>query len=160
EFEAAADAARSAGTVDAYVQALALYGGELLPEDRYEEWAAGRREALRELHLALLLELAELHAGPGDAAGAGEARPRGVVDAPLHEEAHRRLMRLFAEMGRRQQALAQYQQLRQALRREYEADPDPETRRLYQDVLAGGLDLVAATDLPAPSRPPGARRGF
>ncbi len=159
EFEEAAEAARAAGTVEGYRDALALYGGELLPEDRYEDWAAGRREALRELHLALLLELAERHAGLGDAAGAVEALQRAVVDDPLHEEAHRRLMQLFAEVGRRQQALAQYQQLRQTLRREYEADPDPETRRLFGDILAGRLDPVAATEAPAESRPPGARRG-
>ena len=155
----AAELARAAGTVEAYRDALALYRGELLPEDRYEDWTAGRREALRELHLALLLELAELHAGLGDAAGAVETLQRAVVDDPMHEEAHRRLMRLFAEVGRRQQALAQYQQLRQTLRREYEADPDPETRRLFQDILAGRLDPIAATEAPAESRPPGARRG-
>ena len=34
--------------------ALALYGGELLPEDRYEEWAEERREQLRLRHLDLL----------------------------------------------------------------------------------------------------------
>jgi DNA-binding SARP family transcriptional activator len=146
EFEEAAEAARGARTIEAYREALELYGGELLPEDRYEEWATGRREALRELHLALLLELAEHHSGLGDAAGAVEALQRAVVDDPLHEEAHRRLMRLFAEVGRRQQALAQYQQLRQTLRREYEADPDPETRRLFQEILAGRLDPVAATE--------------
>ena len=160
EFEQAAEAARAMSTTEAYRDALALYGGELLPEDRYEDWAAGRREALRELHLALLLELAEQSAGAGDAAGAVEALQRAVVDDPLHEEAHRRLMRLFAEAGRRQQALAQYQQLRQTLRREYAADPDPETRRLFQDILAGRFDPVAPTEAPAESRPPGARRGL
>jgi DNA-binding SARP family transcriptional activator len=159
EFEEAADTARAIRTIEAYRDALALYGGELLPEDRYEDWPAGRREALRELHLTLLLELAERHTSSGDAAGAVEVLQRAVVDDPLHEEAHRRLMRLFAQVGRRQQALAQYQQLRQALRREYEADPDPETRRLFQDILAGRLDPVAATEAPRTSRPPGSRRG-
>ena len=159
EFEQAAEVARAANTTEAYRDALALYGGELLPEDRYEDWAAARREALRELHLALLLELGERSADAGDAAGAVEALQRAVVDDPLHEEAHRRLMRLFAEMGRRLQALAQYQQLRQTLRREYEADPDPETRRLFQDILAGRFDPVGPTQAPAESRPPGARRG-
>src|SRR5438105_2052064 len=117
------------------------------------------RDRARELHLGLLLELAEHHASLGDAAGAVEALQRAVVDDPLHEEAHRRLMRLFAEVGRRQQALAQYQQLRQTLRREYEADPDPETRRLFQDILAGRFAPVAPTEAPTEARPPGARRG-
>ena len=46
-FEAAAAAARRRGEPAAYRAALALDGGELLPEDRYEDWAAARREALR-----------------------------------------------------------------------------------------------------------------
>ncbi|MGH2925505.1 MAG: AfsR/SARP family transcriptional regulator [Solirubrobacterales bacterium] len=159
EFESAAEAARAAGTIDAYRSALALYGGELLPEDRYEDWAASRRQALGELHLALLLELAERHADAGDPPAAIETLQRAIVDDPLHEGAHRRLMKLFTEAGRRQQALAQYQQLRQTLRREYEADPDPETRALFQEILSGRLDPEAPADAPAETRPPGARRG-
>ena len=38
-----------------------LYVGDLLPEDRYEEWAQERREQLRQLYLALLVELAGLY---------------------------------------------------------------------------------------------------
>jgi predicted ATPase/DNA-binding SARP family transcriptional activator len=136
-FESAAAAAREQHTVDAYRIALALYTGELLPEDRYEDWTGARRESLRESRLGLLVELAELQAATGDAAGAIATLQRAVVDDPLHEAAHRALMRLFSDGGRRQQALAQYQQLRDALRRELEADPDPETRRLYRDILAG-----------------------
>ena len=90
--------------------------------------------------------------------GAIEALQQAVVDDPLHEEVHRRLMRLFAASGRRQQALAQYQQLRQTLRREYEADPDPETRRVYQDILAGRLESVPPAGASTEARPPGARR--
>ena len=53
-------------------------------------------------------------------------------------------MRLFADAGRRQQALAQYQQLRDALRRELEAEPDPETRALYRDILAARASRAGA----------------
>jgi predicted ATPase len=53
-------------------------------------------------------------------------------------------MRLFALDGRSQQALAQYQQLRDVLRRELGADPDPQTRELYRKMLAGQLDADTA----------------
>ncbi|MCW2952163.1 MAG: transcriptional activator domain protein [Conexibacter sp.] len=135
-FERAAAAAREDGSVESYRVALKLYAGELLPEDRYEEWTATRRESLRETRLGLLVEVAEAHAGAADAAAAVEALQRAVVEDPLHEAAHRGLMRLFAGDGRPQQALAQYQQLRDALRRTLEADPDPATRRLYREILA------------------------
>ena len=65
---------------------------------------------------------------------------RAVVIDPLHEEVHRALMRLFAAGGRRQQALEQYHQLRQALSRDLEAEPDPQTGRLYRALLRGEVD--------------------
>jgi len=43
-FEEAAATARGAMEPATYRAALDLYEGDLLPEDRYEEWTAGRRE--------------------------------------------------------------------------------------------------------------------
>jgi predicted ATPase/DNA-binding SARP family transcriptional activator len=132
-FEAAAARARVDGDPAAYELALGLYGGELLPEDRYEAWADARRAALAELHTMLCLELAELH---GDAPDAVAALQRALIGDPLAEPAHRALMDLYARTGRRQQALAQYQLLRQSLNAELAAEPDPDTRALYQRLLA------------------------
>jgi predicted ATPase/DNA-binding SARP family transcriptional activator len=132
-FEAAAARARADRDPLAYERALGLHGGALLPEDRYEPWADARRAALTELHTALCLELAELH---GDAPAAVVALQRALVADPLAEPAHRALMRLYARTGRRQQALAQYQLLRQGLSAEFAAEPDPATRALYQRLLA------------------------
>jgi predicted ATPase/DNA-binding SARP family transcriptional activator len=147
-FEAKAGEARALRTVDAYRDALALYTGELLPEDRYEEWAQNRRAALHETQLALRVELAALQADAGDRAGAVETLQRAIVEDPLHEAAHRELMRLFARDGRGQQALAQYQQLRDALRAELGADPDPLTRELYREILAGQHEPARTSTLP------------
>ena len=80
----------------------------------------------------------------GDTAAAIEALEQAVVVDPLHEAAHRALMRMFAADGRRQQALAQYHQLREALRRELEAEPDPQTARLYRALLRGEVDVGPA----------------
>ena len=74
---------------------------------------------------------------------------------PLHEAAHRALMRLFAADGRRQQALGQYHLLREALRRELEAEPDPQTARLYRALLRGEVrPRPAEPAAPAGTRPP------
>jgi DNA-binding SARP family transcriptional activator len=56
-FEQAAKTARMDGDVAAYEDALALCSGELLPEDRFEEWASTRRESLHQLRLARGVEL-------------------------------------------------------------------------------------------------------
>ena len=145
-FETAASAAREQRTVAACQAAIGLYGGDLLPEDRYEEWTRARRDALRETYVGLLVELAELHAAAGDEAAAVETLRRIVAEDPLHEPAQRALMRRFAAAGHQQQALAQYQQLRRALRRELAADPDPESRSLYREILAGSLEPRAEAD--------------
>jgi DNA-binding SARP family transcriptional activator len=47
-LELAAADARRAGSPVAYRAALSLYGGELLPENRYDDWAEPRRDALAE----------------------------------------------------------------------------------------------------------------
>ena len=139
-FEAAVARARETGEPSDYRAALALHGGELLSEDRYEAWAGGRRDAVREAHLGLLLELSARLAEGGDSAAAIEALEQAVVVDPLHEAAHRALMRMFAADGRRQQALGQYHLLRGALQRELEAEPDPQTARLYRALLRGQVD--------------------
>lgn len=56
---AAADA-RRAETRSAYEAALSLYRGELLPENRYDDWVADRREELAELAEVLADELTGL----------------------------------------------------------------------------------------------------
>jgi predicted ATPase/DNA-binding SARP family transcriptional activator len=146
-FEAAAAAARASGDVSAYEAALDLHAGELLPEDRYEPWADGRRAALLELHSALCVELAALY---GDDAQAIVTLQRALHVDPLAEPAHRALMRLYAATGRRQQALAQYQLLRQHLDAELAAEPDPETRGLYRELLAPEPSSDSRGNLPHP----------
>jgi predicted ATPase len=59
-FVEAAATARELGAPAAYRAALDAYGGELLPEDRYEDWAESRREELAELHRDLSDEPAAL----------------------------------------------------------------------------------------------------
>jgi predicted ATPase len=59
-FERAAEGARGERTGQAARRALALYGGELLPENRYDDWASLERERLADLHAELEQLLAEL----------------------------------------------------------------------------------------------------
>jgi predicted ATPase/DNA-binding SARP family transcriptional activator len=140
-FEQAVARAHETGELSDYRAALEFHGGELLPEDRYEAWAVGRREAVSEAHLGLLLDLSTRLDQGGDAEAAIAALEQVVVIDPLHEGAQRALMRLFAAAGRRQHALAQYQRLREALRRDLEAEPDPQTARLYRALLRGDANF-------------------
>lgn len=134
-FEAAA---RAAGDDPAACErALALYAGGLLPEDRYEDWATGPREALREAYLGLLGRLADLHARRGAWDAVIAPLERILAEDATREEAHAGLLRAFAATGRRSRALRQYAELRATLRRELDAEPDPATQALYAAILAG-----------------------
>ena len=140
EFSAAAGRAQRTGATEDYRTAAGLYAGELLPEDRFEDWAAAGRRALREQHATLLLELVRRHRERHEAQAAIDVLYVLLAHDELHEGARRELMELLAESGRRQEALAEYEKLREKLRRSLEADPDPETRRLYRRLLAGSVE--------------------
>jgi predicted ATPase/DNA-binding SARP family transcriptional activator len=143
-FEVAVAAARRARTPEAYRSSLALYSGDLLPGDRYEEWATEPRERLRTLYIALLVELADLYQRQGEAARAADVWQQVVVAEPTNEAVHVSLMRHYAAAGRPVEALRQYQLLQRALRSELSTEPDAESRALREAILAGRFALVGA----------------
>jgi DNA-binding SARP family transcriptional activator len=145
-FERLADSALRQGGVAAYESALAAYGGELLPEDRYEDWCAERRSHLAELHIRLLLGLAEALERRGSR-GAAAARLREVLQHdPAREEVHRLLMVLYASAGRRDQAVRQFHVCQDALRRELDLVPGDATQAVYQTILVDGIPVDSRDD--------------
>jgi DNA-binding SARP family transcriptional activator len=140
EFETAAQAAlveRGAAQVRLLERAAALWAGEPLPEERYSDWALGRRERLLDLHAGVLAALADRCLARGDLVGAG-LRARELVEAdPLNEGGYRRLMVAYARAGRRAAALAEFHRCRRALVDELGVEPDAETVGLHGRILAG-----------------------
>lgn len=133
----------------AYRAAINLYTGDLLPEDRYEEWVVGQRETLRRSYLSLLAELAEICEERGDLDPAIEALWLAVEAEPADEEARVALIRLYARSGRRHQALLQYEQLRRTSPQQLGVDSGEPRRRLYEEMPPG----------PSPVKPRAAGRG-
>src|SRR5829696_6984575 len=138
-FEEATLTARRSRDPAAYRAAIDLYAGDLLPEDRYEAWAEGRREELRQLYLALLIELAGLYEERDEHPLAIEALRKATAKEPTFEEAHLGLMRLHALSGQPERALAQYERLRDALVRGLGTQPGAITHRLRDEIAAGRL---------------------
>jgi predicted ATPase/DNA-binding SARP family transcriptional activator len=154
-FEAACRRARQTRDPRDYRAAAELYRGDLLPEDRFEEWAEGPREALRERHLSLLVEYAEVLTGRGEHTQVVDIMGAITTADPFHEGAYRTLMAALAASGRRYEALAAFDRLREALAEEYAADPEPATRRLYRELLRAGdvtPDAAAIVGGVAPAR--------
>ena len=139
EFEVAAagaDGSPDCGTIE---RALSLYRGDLLPEDRYEDWALPRRDELRVRRRKLLTRLAALHEAAGDPLAAISVLGPLVADDPADEYAQQALIRAYALSGDRAAALRQHEQLVAALRDQLAVPPDTATDQLYADVVAGKL---------------------
>src|SRR4051794_37701245 len=134
-----------------YEQALRLYDGVYLPTDLYDDWATARRDSLHELWFSLVGGLSALYEQQGASDAAIAWLKQAAERDSCREDLQAQLMRLLAQTGRRVEALRQYQQLRESLRRELEVDPDPETTRLYERILRGEFGGSIATVL---ARPP------
>ena len=121
-------------------RAADLYGGELLaglPVDSepFEEWLGGERVRLAEAATQALSHLIALRRDAGALEAAVQAGHRLLTLDPLHEPAHRTLIDLYHRLGRRSDALRQYQTCLDVLARELGAEPAPETRALYLKAL-------------------------
>ncbi|MFN8538845.1 MAG: BTAD domain-containing putative transcriptional regulator [Thermomicrobiales bacterium] len=135
-FLAAAERARRTRAAGDYAVALARYTGDLLPDDPYEEWAIAPRESARLVFLSLLREYAAAQEQT-DREAAIATLERLVAAEPADEAAHVAIMRLHAEAGRRAQALAQFGQLRTAVKQVLDAEPEAASQQLYAAILAG-----------------------
>lgn len=116
--------------------ALALYGGEYLPDDRYADWAIPRRQELHGLHIQVLLHAASLGRAQGDATEAIGFLRALLADDRYHEPAARLLMELLTGEGRHHECEAVYRSLQAALHEDLGAAPAAETIRLHARLLA------------------------
>jgi DNA-binding SARP family transcriptional activator len=119
-FEKAAAQVAQSGDPVSSGRAADLYPGDLLPDDRYEEWCAAERDRLRRLYLDAL-------------AGAERWEDLATVE-PTHEPAHRELMRSRLRAGDRGGALRAFEDLRRSLR-ELGLTPDDASVELYEQAL-------------------------
>ncbi len=147
DFEQQAAEAINGTDTEKYEKALVLYEGDLLIEDLYEDWAATRREQLRALRQDLLINLARLHKAKGHHRQGIERLKESLACDPSNEEAHRQLMRLYAETGSRHQALQQYQQCCDAVRKELDSEPEQTTTELYGQIVAGQIKRLSSSKL-------------
>ncbi len=131
------EAAVAAGRLEALGAAVGLYKGDLSPEDLASPWLGPRRAALRRAFAEAALPLARDLVGRGDGPAAVPLLRRLLAVRPESEEAHRLLMRLLAQSGRRADSLRQYDACELALRAAALGAPGPETRALRDSIQRG-----------------------
>jgi predicted ATPase/DNA-binding SARP family transcriptional activator len=150
-FETALDAARRHEDDGDWTQALAayrqaddLYRGELLSEDRYEEWTIQLRDHWHERHLSGLEQLAECHARRGKFNLAIEQAERALQLDGNRERPYRQLMIYYWREGEQSKVHQTYQKCVEVFE-ELGVDASSETHTLYQNIQDGNVaDLEAA----------------
>ncbi|MEJ7629932.1 MAG: AAA family ATPase [Nocardioidaceae bacterium] len=141
-------------------RAVELFRGEFLEAfavrdaPDFEDWVRIEAEDLRRELIAALAELAAVREAAGDPSGALHFARRSLSIDPLHEPAHRALIRLYAATGDRGAALVQYRECVRTLSRELGVPPLRETTELYEAINQGSYAALAPTPAPHVSRPP------
>jgi DNA-binding SARP family transcriptional activator len=136
------DAAWRAGDLPAaqraYVEALACYRDDYAVHEQDLAWSVPERERLLARYLAVLDHLGVVYIAQGLFEPALECYDRVLTRDAYREDAHSQVMRCFARLGRRSEALRQYERCAAILAAELGVEPLPETRALYQTLRAGG----------------------
>lgn len=140
-------------TPGALKEAISLYAGDLLEgfqvgDDPFDDWLRAERQRLRDIAIQALTRLLAHQTTHGAIDDAVATATRMLTIDPAVEVAHRALMQLYARQGRRAAALAQYQTCTDLLQRTFDLEPDPETKRVYQQLVQHGGKAAR----PSPSR--------
>jgi len=133
---AAFEAAAAAGDSKSLAGAVTLYEGDLLPDDPYSDALGARREFLRQRFIDVALRLARAQTD-SDPDRKIDTLRRLLVADPTLEEAHRLLMTVLADSGRRKDAIRQFTECTKMLREHLNAQPSAETQELRHRIGRG-----------------------
>ena len=118
-------------------RAIALYRGDLLGDEECLDAFIFPRQRYRLMAIEILERLAEHYLGGSDPEKGRAFAERLLGIEPVHEEAHRHLMRFYGRSGRLELVAAQFNLCRQSLESEIEAEPSEETVALYHRLMTG-----------------------
>jgi DNA-binding SARP family transcriptional activator/tetratricopeptide (TPR) repeat protein len=124
----------------------------------FEDWAQIEAAGLRRELTTALATVTRERQEAGELDAALEAARRWVATDPLHEPAHRALIRLYAATGDRAAALGQYRECVRTLSRELGVPPLSETKALYEEVNRGTYVMPAGAGTERPRVPAAAVR--
>jgi DNA-binding SARP family transcriptional activator len=114
-----------------FEQAEALYGGDYLEDEPYEEWTLLRREALKDTYLIVLGKLAGHCMETGDFESSIIYCQKILAKDPCREDAYRRLMRCYSRLGHRNRALDWYEICRHTIQAEVDTGPIKTTHVVF-----------------------------
>lgn len=126
---------RGAEMAHHYELACQLYSGPFLPEDMYAHWSQRHREQLSQMYLSMCTVLAEQALQHNLYENTIQWSQKLLAENSCDESAYRLLMLAYSRLGRRDEALRQYQRCERVLREELGVGPMPETLQTFQAIL-------------------------
>ncbi len=120
--------------INHWQQAVGLYRGPFL-QGHDDAWILSRRVDFLSGYMEAITEMASIRYEKGASEHALRLYLRALNEDFTREDLHRRVMQLFAEMGRRSEAAAHFQKLE----REFKAirmDISDQTRAVYDGIMA------------------------
>ena len=149
EFQQALDGAlssdNSVSRLASLIEAIRVYKGDLLP-GFYEDWIVHERIRLSDEFITSLCQAALLLAQAGDTIQGIQLAKRAVGIDPLHEEAHRVLMRIYSWLNRPSDIESQYRTMVRELKSQMDTEPTEMSQRLLKELTANNLlplDILA-----------------
>ena len=118
-----------------FEKAEALYRGDFLEDEPYEDWTLLRREALKDSYLIILSKLADYYLDTRDYESCIHYSQKILAEDHCREDSYRRLMHCYSRLGQKNRALRWYQICCQTTKNELDAMPDSETTRLFDKIL-------------------------
>ena len=131
---------------ESFEEAMLLYRGNFLAEDRYAQWAEAARTRLREKHLEGLAALASCYAELGRFRQAISCCQRALGIAAHRESVIRQLMEYQDRIGQRSQALETFREGARALREHLDVDPSPKTMALRERIESDASSAESKLD--------------
>jgi DNA-binding SARP family transcriptional activator len=119
-----------------YERACHLYIGSFLVEDLYADWSFLLREQLSQTYLTMCRTLVNHYQQNQRYEDATQWATTILRENRCDEDAHRQLIQIYVILGRRSEALQQYQRCERLLHQELGVSPLPETTVLLTTLLA------------------------
>jgi len=121
--------------IEAYRAAIDLHHGTYLPNRLYEDWSSGERERLQILILGAFINLSVLLVEDNPMESIRLCQQTLLIENTW-EDAYRIQMAAYLKKGNRPMAIKTFRQCEAVLEKEFGVKPLPETKALYQKIIA------------------------
>lgn len=127
-------AAEGSDKLNFWQEAINLYRGPFL-QGHEDDWIVARRADFLNGYMEAITEMADVRYAKGATEHALRLYLRALNEDFTREDLHRRVMSLFAEMGRRSEAAAHYQKVQREFK-SHRLDVSAETEKVYQAIMS------------------------